>query len=262
MHLSGVAVEILMLDGKVDVRLRGKDTRDQAVQRIRKALLKASGSGKASGGSGKTPKFGLKSVGKRSGELLKRDSQAGASGSPASPGAAAEEALVLVLQLEDGSQRALEADELPLKLLDKRRKLWFVPPTAVLRAPVLLAPEPKPPEAPVAEQPKPPPPPPPAAAVTMTATEATAEVVECAAAEVPLSSVLRLNAAREDFGAVQSVLAQHPWLTQVPVLYTFALEARALDEVNASDARDLRRAQLIDAALRKPPTVNRRTKPK
>ena len=261
MHLSGVSVEVLMLDGKVDVRLRGKDTRDQAVGRIRKALLKSSGSTGSAGVSGKTPKFGLKSVGKRGGEqvMLKRDSQAkGLTAAAAGEGGAGEEALVLVLQLEDGSQRALEADELPVKLLDKRRRLWFVPPSSVLRAPVLLpppsSPQPQLPEPVVAEQPKPPPPPEPQ----------TAEAVQCEEAAAPLSSVLRLNAAAgggEDFGAVQTMLAQHPWLTQVPTLYTFALEARALDAVNAADARDLRRAQLVDAALRRPP-VNRKTKPK
>jgi hypothetical protein len=265
MHLSGVAVVVLLLDGgKVDVRLRAKDARDQAVQRIRKALLKSTSGGGGGGGSGKTPKFGLKAVGKRSAgsDGLKRESQAAKEGK--------EEELVLAVQLEDGTQRVLEADEQPLKLLekDKRRKLWFVPPTSLLRSPVLLAPPPEPAAVaaqPVAEQPKPPPPP--VVAVAATAMVVSVDATECAVEEVPLRSVLRLNAARDDFGAVAGVLAQHPWLTQVPTLYTFALEARALDEVNAADARDLRRAGMVEAALRsagqkKPPSVNRTTKPK
>ncbi len=249
---------MFMLDGKVEVRLRGKDTRDQAVERIRKTLLKISSPGSGSG-SGRTPKFAIKT---------RRESSRGevSPGAAAQPAASSDDGCVLVLQLEDGTQRAVEAEEKPLKLLDKRRKLWFVPPAAMLKAPVVVSPA-----AAVQHAVTPPTPEedPPVAEDKRVATWSPPVVaVAVVREEVQLSSVLRMNDkllnGAESFGAVQSVLAQHAWLTQVPTLYSFSVEAAALDAVNAADARDMRRAQTIDAALRKTmaPAVNRTTKPK
>jgi hypothetical protein len=61
---------------------------------------------------------------------------------------------------------------------------------------------------------------------------------------------------------VEEVFGVNNWMLQVPALYSFSREHMALDEVNASDARELSKAQLVErTVLKRPPKINRTSKP-
>jgi hypothetical protein len=293
----GSMVEVYHVGGKVDVRLKRSHTLRECEGKVRRALLKASGV--------KTPKF-KRSVGKKAGSQLKKE---------VLDGDVLADDRVLILQLEDGTQRLFEPDECPLKLLfsetagtlnkTSRKKLWFVAASAKQTYAEIIASVPASPASPVAfsnsmgsssspvtavypsrqsslmssspavlsrdstatvspmrgsaAAPSPAPSP-------VQSTPQVAEVVQVATLEVSLSSVLRLNDVYSDrqFGAAAIELERHNWLSQVPVLYDFATEVRALDAVNASTALALSRTQAIERLLRRGvgPPVDRSSKPK
>lgn len=86
--------------------------------------------------------------------------------------------------------------------------------------------------------------------------------------DVPLNSCLQWNpryGGNDGRGAgEEGFLQQNAWLFHVPQLYRWDLEHDALDSVNAHDARQMARAQAVDATLRRKaaPPVNRGSKPR
>lgn len=274
MHKGGVMVHVHMLDAKgVDVRLRSKDKAEAAVKAIRKAMAKG-----ASSSTPKLSRFKSLSLSKKSGSDLHRETASVEEGSSSSPALVAADGLVLMLQLEDGTQREVLMDECPLALLRGEaqgrqsstnnvklvpdRELWFVPAASRLRAASLDAPSPvSPPVSPVATS---------ATSVFVFSPPPSPVAVASPSSTVDVRSVLRLNDAllgvasvgSNKLGSVDRMLAENSWLTTVPTLYTFALEVVALDDVNASSLLDMQKAQKVEAALRRQaPPVNRLSKP-
>ncbi len=271
-----MTVDVYLSSGqKVDVRLKRKHKTKDVEEKIRSAIGKSSGTPQPRSSKVK------RSLGRKGGSDLKRDS--------AKDESDPSDDCVLFVVLEDGTQKLCEPEDFPLKLLlgesptttskTSKRKLMFLPRTvntaAVSPRGVLSSSSHVASTNPFAASTLSPPVV--AAAYPSLNTSApsvlmTAEVVaplNVTVAEVPLTGLLRLNdlysAASSSYSAAADELARHEWLHQVPVLYDFSLEVRALDAVNASSAKALYRSQFIDESLRKssvPPPVNRASKPK
>jgi outer membrane protein OmpA-like peptidoglycan-associated protein len=278
--MLAVSVDVFLPSGKVEVRLKRKHKTKDVEEKIRAAALK-SASGSISRGS-----------------MLKRSARKDRTSSAASDEARLlPEDGVLMLQNEDGSTRVCEPDENPLRLLlgdaasaspkSCKRKLLFmarqqgetVSPRASLARSSSSSPAPVGDGQmyPTLKD---------SSSVSFSSSSSVllpqqqqqlqqlqqqnAEVVVAAAVvveEVSLASVLRLNDmfCTSQYGAAAAELARHEWLHQIPILYDFNVEVRAMDAVNASSARSLHRAHVIERSLRAsaaPPPVNRATKPK
>ena len=96
----------------------------------------------------------------------------------------------------------------------------------------------------------------------------TAELTQADAmpAEMPLSSVLRINPMMTGSGAksvVDEFFASHQWLLNVPTLHDWGTEHMAIEEARVAQDRASSRARAVERALgiNRGPPVNRKSKP-